>query len=49
MNVPLHAVPDAGAALSCCVQVDMICWSVVSGVLHGFAVWRMILDELPVR
>eukprot|EP00775_Hariotina_reticulata_P012787 gene12787-12915_t len=29
--------------------VDMICWSLVSGVLHAFAVWRMLLDEVPVK
>jgi hypothetical protein len=30
-------------------QVDMIIWSAASAVLHGCAVLRMLLDELPVR
>ncbi|WIA10800.1 hypothetical protein OEZ85_010968 [Tetradesmus obliquus] len=31
------------------MSVDMIIWSAASGVLHGCAVLRMLLDELPVR
>jgi hypothetical protein len=42
----LRTRPTSVSLLS---QVDMIIWSAASAVLHGCAVLRMLLDELPVR